>query len=294
MTNLRGRSDRAIVEVDVNQSTLATVNCNAIAGAFNAVYEDYVMPVHLTAEQIEHHITGNDINLTESPLWLDDNGTVVGMAMLGIRDDRGWVGGFGIAKPYRGRGLSHQLIQDVIQRGRNLNLREISLEVITTNAAAIRTYQRAGFTHNRDLLILIRRPAELTLDIDTTAVTPADPSQLLANRPQSTESPAWQHDQRSLAGDTNLTGLTLGPAAAPLAMAVYLHPDDTSIRIADLAAIDQESAQTLLAALIQRHPATSIALINEPEASNALPALSDLGWHEVMRQHEMVLPLRDA
>jgi GNAT superfamily N-acetyltransferase len=265
-----------------------------IADAFNAVYEDYVMPVNISAEQIEHHITGNDINLAESPLWLDDDGTVVGMALLGIRDDHGWVGGFGIAKPYRGRGLSHQLIQEVIERGRALDLREISLEVITSNTVAVRTYERAGFTYRRDLLILVRRPAELRIDIDTTVVTTADPGQLLANRPQAAEAPSWQHAARSLSGDAKLTGLTLGPAEAPLAMAVYLHPDDTSIRIADLAAIDQDTAQSILAALIQRHPDTSIALINEPEASNSLPALFDLGWQEVMRQHEMVYLLGDV
>lgn len=272
--------------------TIATLDTQAIADAFNAVYKDYVMPVNLSADQVKHHINSNDIDLNASPLWLDDDGAVIGMAMLGVRDDRGWVGGFGIAKPYRGHGLSHQLIQDVIERGRGINLREITLEVITTNIAAIRTYERAGFAHHRDLLILLRRPAALTLDIDTTAVTTADPDLLLANRPLTDQPPAWQHGRSSLLGDEKLTGLTLGPADAPLAMAVYLHPDDTSIRIADMAAIDDDSAQTLLAALIRREPDKSIALINEPEASNTLPSLYDLGWQEVMRQHEMRLDLK--
>jgi GNAT superfamily N-acetyltransferase len=276
----------------MNQSTLSTIDTQAIADAFNAVYEDYVMPVNLTAEQVQHHISGNDIDLSASPLWLDDDGSVIGMAMLGVRNDRGWVGGFGIAKPYRGRGLSHQLIQQVIERGRSINLREIILEVITSNTAAIRTYERAGFAHHRDLLIVIRRPTAMTLDIDRIAATTADPNLLLANRPKTAESPAWQHERSSLVGDEKLMGLANGPANAPLAMAVYLHPDDTSIRIADIAAVDQNAAQTLLAALIQREPDKSIALVNEPEASNALPALHDLGWQEVMRQHEMRLEVR--
>jgi ribosomal protein S18 acetylase RimI-like enzyme len=276
----------------LRRTTLSTTDSQAIADAFNAAYEDYVMPVNLSADQVEHHISGNDIDLHASPLWLDDDGAVIGMAMLGVRDDRGWVGGFGIAKSYRGRGLSHQLIQDVIERGRSINLREIVLEVITTNTAAIRTYERAGFAHNRDLLILIRRPAALTLDIDTTAVAPANPSVLLAYRPHTDESPAWQHERSSLIGDEKLTGLTLGPADAPLAMAVYVYSDASSIRIADIATIDHDSALTLLAALIQREPDKSIALVNEPEASIVLPALHDLGWQEVMRQHEMRVELR--
>jgi ribosomal protein S18 acetylase RimI-like enzyme len=277
----------------MQHTTLSTIDTQAIADAFNAVYEEYVMPVNLNAEQVEQHISGNDIDLDASPLWLDTDGSVIGMAMLGVRGDRGWVGGFGIAKPFRGRGLSHQLIQDVIVRAGAIGLREVGLEVITTNAAAIRTYERAGFTHRRDLLILLRRPAPLTLDIDTTAVHEGDPQQLLTNRPQTAAAPAWQHEQPSLAKDPSLTGLCLGPDDAPLAMAVYLRPDDRSIRIADMAAIDQDVAQTLLAALIQREPDMSIALVNEPDGSNAVPALLDLGWQEVMRQHEMVITVSD-
>ena len=272
--------------------TFGDVDVPEIAAAFNAVYEGYAMPVNLTAEQVERHINDNDIDLDQSPLWTDDDGSVIGMAMLGVRADRGWVGGFGITKPHRGRGLSHQLIQEVIERGRGIGLREITLEVITSNVAAIRTYELAGFVHHRDLLILLRRPADITFDIDTTAVTTASPDLLLENRPGTGETPAWQHESSSLAGNERLSGLSLGPAGAPIAMAVYVSPDDTSIRIADMAAIDHESAQTLLAALIQLEPDKSIALVNEPEASNALPALYDLGWQEVMRQHEMRLELK--
>lgn len=278
----------------MRQSTLIAIDTQAITDAFNAVYEGYALPTRLATEQIERHIDSSDIALSESPLWLDDDGAVIGMAMLGVRGDRGWIGGFGIARPYRERGLSHRLIHEVIERVRRLGLREIALEVITSNVAAIRTYERAGFSHGRDLLVLLRRPGPGAIDIDTTVVTTAEPALLLANRPQAAERPAWQHEAASLIGDGSLCGLALGPADAPLATAVYLRPDDTSIRIADLAAIDQEAARTLLAALIQREPDTTIALVNEPEASNALPALYDHGWQEVMRQHEMVFVMRDA
>jgi len=278
----------------MKHTTLSTIDTPAIADAFNAVYEDYVMPVNISPEQVQHHIDNNDIALEHSPLWLDDDGSLIGMAMLGVRGDRGWVGGFGITKPYRGRGLSHQLIQDVLQRGKSIGLREIVLEVITTNTAAIRTYEKAGFIHHRDLLILVRRSDATSLDVNTSAARPADPKLLLTNRPQAPEPPSWQHAAPSLVHDDKLIGLAVGPIDAPLAMAVYLSPDLASVRIADLAAIDHDAAQTLLVALIQREAGKSISIVNEPEASNALPALYDLGWNEVMRQHEMVFAVRDA
>ena len=270
--------------------TLASIDHHTIADAFNAVYDGYVIPVHVDDSWAEQHVSSTDIVLADSPLWLDADGAIIAMAMLGVRADRAWLGGFGIAPPYRGRGLSHQLIHEVIERGRRLRLREIVLEVITTNTAAIRTYQRAGFTHHRDLLILQRKPNGHTPDVDTTAVTTANPANLLANRPQSAAVPAWQRDHRSLSHDPGLAGLTLGPDDSPLAMAVY-HATGATVHIADLAATDANSAQTLLTVLIQRNPTKPISLINEPDTSNTLPALNALGWQEVMRQHELILAL---
>lgn len=275
----------------MNHTVLEHLDQNGRAAAFNAVYEDYVMPVNVSAAHVDEHVRSNDINLAESPLWLDDNGAVVGMAMLGIREDRGWVGGFGIAKPYRGRGLSHPLMQEVIDRARSLGLRSISLEVITTNTVAIRTYKRAAFTHRRDLLILVRKPAKLTLAVDTSDVTQVDPAQALANRPSTTVAGSWQHEQTRIDASENLSALALGSHDAPLATIVYSVRTDNQIRINDVAAIDQNAAHTILAALIHREPDASISVMNEPEGSNALPALYDLGWIEVMRQHEMVLEI---
>jgi hypothetical protein len=77
----------------MNQTTLAALDYAALADAFNRVYEGYIVPFNVGVDWVEQHIRANDIDRSLSPLWLDDDGEVVGMALLGVRGARGWVGG---------------------------------------------------------------------------------------------------------------------------------------------------------------------------------------------------------
>ncbi len=104
--------------------TLAKLDDHALTSAFNMVYEEYVVPLRFTVEQMRLHVIANAIQLEHSPLWLDETGSVVGLAALGVREQRGWVGGFGVVRPYRGKGLSRGLIEEILATG--LGLRECS------------------------------------------------------------------------------------------------------------------------------------------------------------------------
>ncbi|MBC7595180.1 MAG: GNAT family N-acetyltransferase [Kineosporiaceae bacterium] len=46
---------------------------------------------------------------------------------------------------YRGRGLGHTLIRSALEKARNLGADEVRLAVVSDNAAAVKTYRRAGF-----------------------------------------------------------------------------------------------------------------------------------------------------
>jgi hypothetical protein len=171
---------------------------------------------------------------------------------------------------------------------RGIELRQVQLEVIVGNNRAIRAYERAGFKHMRDLLILSRPAGPWPIDVDTTIVVEADAGALLAARGRMAgEAPNWQREPASLAGEAELRGLAIGSLDAPMAVAFY-EPRGTGIRLLDITALDVMSAQAMLAELVERFPDTTITLVNEPEGSAVLPALLDGGWEERMRQHEMV------
>ena len=272
----------------MRMTTLATLDPRALAAAFNRVYEGYVEPFVMDERAARQHVEVNDVALDCSPLWLDDAGDVVGLGALGVRGERGWVGGFGVAPAYRGRGLSHRLLAALLEAAAGAGVRRVQLEVFTHNPRAIRTYQQAGFAHRRDVRILAR-PEDAPPPVSGPGrARAADARQLLDRRATITSvEPAWQREPASLARLPELEGLALGGPASAAAYLLYQATGPT-VRVWDVAAADPTTALTLLEELAARYPRRPMHIINEPEESVAGPALEACGWRETKRQHEMI------
>ena len=133
---------------------------------FNAGYEGYIIPIELNEAQMHAHIERYDIDLTASRLVYDGKHTV-GIALLGIRDERAWVGGIGIRPTYRRRGYGRLLLESLIDAARERELEQVQLEVIHGNAAAHDMYHKCGFQDIRRLLILEREAAPITAPTNT-------------------------------------------------------------------------------------------------------------------------------
>ena len=272
----------------MRMTTLGALDPQALAAAFNTVYEGYVEPFVMGERAARQHVEVNDIALDRSPLWLDDAGVVVGLGALGVRGQRGWVGGFGVAPDYRGRGLSHRLAAALLEAAAGAGIRRLQLEVFTHNPRAIRTYERAGFAHRRDVRIFARPEDAPPPASNPGRAQAAEPRQLLDRRAVITSvEPAWQREPASLARLPDLEGLTLGDPASPAAYLLYQATGPT-VRVWDVAAADPAMALALLEELAARYPRRPMHIINEPEESVACAALEASGWRETKRQHEMV------
>jgi ribosomal protein S18 acetylase RimI-like enzyme len=71
----------------------------------------------------------------------------------------GFITSVSVLKEYVGRGVGHQLLEQCIDYARELEFREIKLEVFNKNNNAILFYQRAGFEEvdtRDDLLIMAK------------------------------------------------------------------------------------------------------------------------------------------
>jgi hypothetical protein len=102
---------------------------------------------------------------------------------------------------------------------------------------------------------------------------------------------AWQRELPSLQAIATLTTLAIGPAAAPDAYAIF-RPLEHGMQLFDLAATSIDTLTTILHILQQHQPPSApLRLANEPEESRTCALLAELGWHEPMRQHEMVLTI---
>lgn len=273
------------------RTTLASLTDDQIASAYNSVYTGYLMPFNVDAGWVRRMVKQYAIAVAHSPVWLDAADEPIAMAALGVRNAAGWVGGFGVAPPYRGRGLSHELAAGLLACARSAGVSRLTLEVIAHNTPAIRVYARAGFARTRDLLILARtEPSPAPGPIAAVGDGDATPELIAARARMAAPAPAWQRDWRSLRAIAGLRALVAGSPSTPQAVAFYRQTED-GLRLVDLAAENEDAGRDLVAALVRRAPQLPLVIDNEPQNSLLLPALRDAGWREIMRQHEMAIDI---
>jgi GNAT superfamily N-acetyltransferase len=279
--------------MDLVWRPLATLDWQALTEAFNLVYQGYVVPLAMTVDLMRQHVEAYDVDLGHSPLWLDGEGAVAALALLGVRGDRGGVGGFGVAPRHRGVGLGHRVARAVQEIASDLRLRTVQLEVLSPNAAAIRTYERAGFRRQRGLQISRRwAPAENAAPLmpatPPTAITTVDPHAVLAHAVRLQRAvPCWQREPSSLGALQGLHGRALGRPDEPEGYLLY-RVRDRDVRVVDIAAPEPSVARALAADLVALMPGCTLMLVNEPEDSMVVPALRTIAWEDFPGQHEMV------
>src|SRR3954453_2944105 len=94
-----------------------------------------------------------DLDLSRSLVAVDGE-RPVGLANLGRREGRTWLGGVGVVPDHRGAGVGESLTRMLIDRACDAGAREMVLEVIVENAPAIALYEKLGFTRTRELEVL--------------------------------------------------------------------------------------------------------------------------------------------
>lgn len=271
----------------MQKTHLGILDEDARSRAFLSVYEDYVVPVSFDTAALRVHVSTTDVDLERSPLWQDDAGETVGLGLLGVRGKRGWIGGFGITKPYRGRRLAVPLAEDVLDRARGLGLEDVLLEVITFNPYAIRTYERTGFETTRELRYMTCAPEVAKNAGDDPGCVEREWRDLLSAHPPAAE-PCWQRAPETLAHFEGLVGLA--HPGVPEAYAV-VRGVPNAVNVLALTAPDRASLGQVVGAVAARYPDAALRLANEPAASPLNPWLDAIGFEEMLRQYEMLVTL---
>jgi ribosomal protein S18 acetylase RimI-like enzyme len=275
----------------------AHVPLEEFAEAFTAGFSGYPIAITFDVSKLSRKARTEQYDLEHS-LVAYDGGARVGMAVLAIRGEAGWCGGFGVVPERRGQGLGRRMMAALLENARAAGLRRLTLEVLDENAAALRLYEGAGLRIARDLLVLERpegRRAESSavgggaLEVGGEALEEAAPSELLPHFARlHAVAPAWQRDLPSLFAARS-RGLRLGPRERPRAYALLSEGLDGKTYLNDLAAEDAAAARELSAHLARLR--ADLRVINEPEQSLFVAPLLERGFEESMRQHEMLIEL---
>ena len=275
---------------------------DALADIFTRSFEEYFYPGTTSAETMAQRVRVEQIDLHRSLVMLAGE-QPAGLALLARRGDHAWCGGFGVMLPLRGRGLSHPLAAAMLDQARQSNARHFSLEVLTRNERAIKTYARLGLHTRRDLQILEwRRPEDEPRAENQAPGAAGDrqsaaevheveaPARLLERFAALHPAPAaWQRDLPALLTRGGFRGLAIEEAGVTAAYVLYQVNAEGAARIDDLGALRAEQAVELLAALQAR--SQRIVTINEPADSPLTAAFLSAGFAEIDRQHEMWIDL---
>jgi GNAT superfamily N-acetyltransferase len=255
-------------------SSLAT---EELASLFTRGYEGYVIPFEVDAEALRFMVRTFDLLLDASRVAFR-NGEAVGIANLGIRDTRGWVGGVGVVAGARREGVGQILMEALHEEARARGLRELWLEVIEENEAAFRLYEKLGYELFRWVEVATLDQQEGSTDgVDEVPVENAL-AQIRALRRQREP---WQREDETLAHYDDLRGLVTADGAAVYRIAAG--------RVTVLQHVgDEASGRRLLQALQTHGPVT---LFNVPADDPVLAVLHALGGRVIVRQREMVLTL---
>lgn len=134
---------------------LADLNITDLLSVFNLSFSDYVVPFHLTLEQLKSKINAEkiDMNLSVGAFQSDQ---IVGFILQAEKVEDGkrmiYNAGTGVTPEYRGQGLVRKMYDYIIPMLRDRKTDILTLEVIEGNEPAIRAYTNLGFNISRKLL----------------------------------------------------------------------------------------------------------------------------------------------
>ncbi len=267
------------------------------AQVINQAYTDYYVPMRLAPDQMAAVDRFYDVDLVRSLVATSD-GKPIGMALLSVRGDRGWISGVGVLPGHRRRGVARAMVARLIANAREAGLHEITLEVIAQNTPAWRLYAEAGFQIQRELLIWRRAGDADSLPIPEERLISAGPGSLLPYFDRwHGEPPTWQRSALTLwrlAEAHRLKGYRLDLCGAPAAYCLLSGHGDT-VGLMDVG-IDPATGtvtpgRILLQALSHLYWGQAMTINNVPADDPLNRVLAALRWLVTVRQMEMKLVL---
>jgi len=264
----------------------AELSLERMAELFTQAYEGYEVPLHVDAGAIAFMEEALDLDPDRGRVaWR--GGRPVGVALLAVRGEAGWVGGMGVIASERRTGLGHQLMQAVIAEARAAGVRRLGLEVLEKNVAARTLYEKLGFRGFRRLEVWALEGSPAAAASTAQACAPRAARGRIAAARRASE--PWQR------ADATLDRLDV---STPALRAVTLPGGDAIYRVTDGRASVLQSATAsvaaagaLLDAILARAGVRSLRYLNVPADDPAAAALRERNATCVTSQLEMALEL---
>lgn len=142
---------------DIRIEHLAQGQLDALVDAQNRIFQDYIIQIKSSKQfflDFQRSVGGTLAGV----LLAMDGDDIVGYVNPVVDRNEGWIGGIGVLRDRRGRGIGTKLMLAAESEFRRRGVHEISLEVIEGNFRAQRLYERLGFAETRKYLTAEGKP----------------------------------------------------------------------------------------------------------------------------------------
>lgn len=261
-----------------------------LTAIYNQTRVDYLVPMPMNAKRLAEYIADYDVDLEHSLVAMQD-GELLGVAMLGVREGRAWITRLGVLPNIRRGGVGQALMNGLLENAAKLNRHFVMLEVIKNNLPAHQLFLKLGFREIGELLVLRRAPV-----IPPPEPVVADAQRLeriaglrLAGRDRGTM--PWTNQSETLINANEVSGLQITLADDSRGWLVYQRQKFTLTRFAYKTELGNPVAvaYAFLSHLHHQYPRLDTHLENIQVNDPHLPAFYEMGYVESFRRIEMWL-----
>ncbi|MBL8162051.1 MAG: GNAT family N-acetyltransferase [Anaerolineae bacterium] len=271
----------------------STYNFAELAEIYNHTRVDYIVPMPMNARRMEAYVRSYDVDLDASAVVLDRAGVMLGLGMLGVRNDRAWITRLGVVPERRGKNLGIFLMEHLLNGARERNARLVQLEVIKGNIPAHRLFRKLGFNETRELLVVRRPPGKPVIPqpVPDVQVTPLNRDEILKCLEERGEAASWLDENRSLVHLDGLKGLCVQFPSGESGWVAY---ESSLIQMAYVTVhtpphVRDTMTLALLYHLHDLHPMLDTKVENLPALDLRWPIFQQMGYMETFRRVEMFL-----
>jgi ribosomal protein S18 acetylase RimI-like enzyme len=264
-------------------------NYEQLAAIYNQTRVDYMVPMPMNAARLAEYVKTYDVNQDYSMVATTQDGEMLGVIMLGLREGRAWVTRLGVIPNTRRTGVGQALMESMIEQAARLSIDFVMLEVIKNNVPAHQLFLKFGFNEIGELLVLRRSPLTEPVDpivADAERMDRTD-SLVLVGRDRGTQ--PWTNQSESLFNAFDVSGLRLTLADGSRGWLVYQRQKFLLTRFAFKTEVGDPAtvAYALLSHLHNQYPRLDTQVENIQVNDPHLPAFYKMGYVESFRRIEM-------
>ena len=277
------------LKTSINLVPVSRFNYEQLAAIYNQTRVDYMVPMPMNATRLAEYVKTYDVNLDYSMVATTQDGEMLGIIMLGLREDRAWITRLGVIPNTRRNGVGQTLMESLMEQAARLSINFVMLEVIKNNTPAYQLFLKLGFYEIGELLVLRRSPLTPSVDpivADAQRLDRTD-SLVLVGRDRGTQ--PWTNQSESLFNAFEVSGLRLTLADGSRGWLVYQRQKFLLTRFAFKTEVGDPTtvAYALLSHLHNQYPRLDTQIENIQINDPHLPAFFKMGYVESFRRIEM-------